>query len=86
MVKNGSDKEYFGANIHTILADGFFLDYTIGEYSRSFLQNAFSRLEMYADHGDADESFLMEQLIQHIGDRMIRRAFELQMEKVRNRD
>lgn len=37
---------------------------------------------------DADESFLMsmEQLIQHIGDRMIRRAFELQMEKVRNRD
>ena len=88
LVKNGSDKEYFGANIHTILADGFFLDYTIGEYSRSFLQNAFSRLERYADHGDADESFLMsmEQLIQHIGDRMIRRAFELQMEKVRNRD
>ena len=28
-----------------------------GEYSRSFLQNAFSRLERYADHGDADESF-----------------------------
>ena len=56
--------------------------------SRSFLQNAFSRLERYADHGDADESFFMsmEQLIQHIGDRMIRRAFELQMEKVRNRD
>ncbi len=66
----------------------FFLDYTIGEYSRSFLQNAFSRLEMYADHGDADESFLMsmEQLIPHIGDRMIRRAFELQMEKVRKHD
>ena len=88
LVKNGSDKEYFGANIHTILADGFFLDYTIGEYSRSFLQSAFSRLEMYGDHGDADESFLMPmgQLIPHIGDRMIRRAFELQMEKVRNRD
>ena len=88
LVKNGSDKEYFGANIHTILADGFFLDYTIGEYSRSFLQNAFSRLERYADHGDADESFLMsmEQLIPHIGDRMIRRAFELQMEKVRKHD
>ena len=57
-------------------------------YSRSFLQSAFSRLEMYGDHGDADESFLMSmgQLIPHIGDRMIRRAFELQMEKVRNRD
>ena len=43
---------------------------------------------MYGDHGDADESFLMPmgQLIPHIGDRMIRRAFELQMEKVRNRD
>ena len=43
---------------------------------------------MYGDHGDADESFLMSmgQLIPHIGDRMIRRAFELQMEKVRNRD
>ena len=43
---------------------------------------------MYADHGDADESFLMsmEQLIPHIGDRMIRRAFELQMEKVRKHD
>ena len=43
---------------------------------------------MYGDHGDADESFLMsmEQLIPHIGDRMIRKAFELQMEKVRNRD
>lgn len=59
MVKNGSDKEYFGANIHTDPGGWIFHDYTIGEYSRSFLQNAFSRLERYADHGDADESFLM---------------------------
>ena len=64
------------------------MDFSSITPSGSILQNAFSRLEMYADHGDADESFLMsmEQLIPHIGDRMIRRAFELQMEKVRKHD
>lgn len=39
------DKSYFAANIHTIMADGFFLEYTIGEQARNFLQSKFDFLK-----------------------------------------
>lgn len=82
IVMNGSGKEYFGANIHTILADGFFLDYTIGEYSREFLQEAYDRLRRYIEcslpiENDALEFIRsMRVLSAHIGDRLIRGVFE----------
>ena len=82
VVMQGSGKNYFGANIHTILADGFFLRFTIGESSRIFLQQAFSRLLEAGDHPhDLDEAswqFIrrMKEFVPYIGDDLIRWAFE----------
>lgn len=87
IVKNGSDREYFGANIHTILADGFFLDYTIGEYSRNFLQDTYKKLETCLQQPEDNDKerleFLaaVEKMVPHIGDRLIRRAFEIVLEE-----
>lgn len=82
IVINGSSKEYFGANIHTILADSFFLDFTIGDYARGYLQSAFKRLETYAGQDNLSEEAKMfveqmRQMLPHIGDELIRRAFEI---------
>lgn len=82
IVINGSSKEYFGANIHTILADSFFLDFTIGDYARGYLQSAFKRLENYAGQDNLSEEAKMfveqmRQMLPHIGDELIRRAFEI---------
>ena len=82
IVMSSSGKEYFGANIHTILADGFFLNYTIGECSRAFLQEAYDRLRQYTEGGLSIENdalqFIrsMRILSIHIGDQLIRRVFE----------
>jgi len=81
IVKNNSNKEYFGANIHTILSDGFFLDYTIGEYARTFLQKKFNWLQEISKQdtlSDIEKQKLDElsAIIPHISDDMIRRLFE----------
>lgn len=82
IVMNGSDKDYFGANIHTILADSFFLDYTIGEYSREFLHEAYDRLMRYTESGvqiESDDLLFIRSirvLSPRIGDRLIRSVFE----------
>lgn len=55
IVKNGGAKEYYGANIHTILADSFFLEYTIGEESRKQLQEMFNRLKEIAAKDEAPD-------------------------------
>lgn len=34
-----SKKNTFGQNIHTLLTDSFFMDYTIGEFSRSYINS-----------------------------------------------
>lgn len=87
IVRNGSDKEYFGANIHAILADSFFLTSTIGEYSRRYLQNAYDRLVHYYRSGTSDQESqdyvrTMQKLLPHIGDQLICRAFELIIEQL----
>ena len=86
IVMNGSEREYFGANIHSILADGFFLEYTLGEYSRNYLQNAYERLISYGKmeqlSADAAEDVQkMRVLVPHIGDSLIRKAFEIALER-----
>lgn len=82
VVCNGSDKEYFGANIHTVLADSFFLDYTIGEYSRKFLTTVYDQLLACAREQTPLNTKMRQlvasvrQLLPHIGDRLIRQSFE----------
>lgn len=80
IVNNDPDKRYFGANIHAILADGFFLKYTIGEYARVFLQQSFSWLREAAEKEqltDEEERKLQElrSVVPQIGDAGIRRQF-----------
>lgn len=88
IVKNGSEKEYFGANIYTILADGFFLDYTIGEYSRNFLQDTYWKLitckrqKISGTEGMSEFLASVGDMVPHIGDRLIRKAFEIALEEL----
>ncbi len=82
VVMCGSDKEYFGANLHTIFADSFFLDYSIGEYSRVSLQEHLNRIheiERKKEFTEADAQYVekLRVFVSHIGDSLIRRAFEI---------
>ncbi|MGN0332293.1 MAG: AAA family ATPase [Lachnospiraceae bacterium] len=91
IVKNGSDKEYFGANIHAILSDSFFLEYTIGEYARSYLQNAYDQLyccrESICPVAETQNYVhTMRLLLPYIGDELIYRAFEILLNELEERD
>lgn len=82
MVLRGSDKEYFGANLHMIFADSFFLDYTIGEYSRHWLQATLNHLRELERKNKLTQEELkyiqtLKQFVNKIGDPLIRRAFEV---------
>lgn len=76
------EKSYFAANIHTIMADGFFLKYTIGEQARTFLQSKFNLLKGWAEKkdeltdGEKAEIKQMKKFVTEIGDEMIRYSFE----------
>lgn len=83
IVQEPTDKPYFAANILSIMADGFFLDYTIGEYSRAFLTEKFKFLRNLAE---SDRPITTEELSQvnkirtilpYVGDEMIRHCFEM---------
>ncbi|MCD8122959.1 MAG: AAA family ATPase [Clostridiales bacterium] len=84
-VLHNSEKEYFGANLHTIFADGFFLDYTIGEYSRNWLQKNLNRvreLEQKKTLALEEQRYIetLRTFMEKIGDPLIRRAFEVCIE------
>lgn len=73
---------YFAANIHSIMSDGFFLKYTIGEQARLFLTEKFTLLKSILEQGGIQtEEERMElqnirALLPHIGDDVIRFSFE----------
>ena len=77
-----TEKPFFAANIFSIMADGFFLDYTIGEYARSFLTEKFAFLKGLADRypnitpEELEQVKKMRTVLPYIGDEMIRRVFE----------
>lgn len=81
-IMQDTGSSYFAANIHSILADGFFLQYTIGELSRQFLVDKFNLFkEMLEKKGslseiDRGEIERMRAFIPHIGDDMLRFSFE----------
>ena len=77
-----NSKPTFAANIHSIMADSFFLNYTIGERAREFLEAKFQLLKSYLNRVDhlSDEEKKevesMKQFLPQIGDEMIRFSFE----------
>lgn len=78
-------KAHFAANIHTIMADSFFLKETIGEFAREFLTAKFAWLKQMATKGELtdeerQEANRLRMLIPEIGDEMIRYGFERLLE------
>lgn len=90
-IKNGMDKECFGANIQTILSDGFFLDYTIGEYSRQFLQHKWNKLKRMFEKPVLSEAEKIEvkeicNILPHIGDSFIHQEFKKMTDYILQRE
>lgn len=79
IVKNGTEKAYFGANIHTILSDGFFLHYTIGEYARLFLQK---KMDLLNDGAEGKEIEEIRRVVPLIGDAVIRGSFKQKLRQI----
>ena len=82
-----SKKPYYAANIHSIMADGFFLEYTIGEQARIFLEDKFKLLQRLTcmnrnlSSSEKEELTMMRSLIPNIGDALIRHCFCMMLEK-----
>lgn len=87
-ISNESSKNYFAANIFTILADGFFLDYTIGESSRKQLQEIVEFIKDYSHTSNSEKESeeyteLFEKYknkINYIGDDEIKRVLSNMLE------
>lgn len=83
VVYETSAKPFFAANLFSIMADGFFLNYTIGEYARRYLGEQYVFLKRLIEkHPDItpDECARVNQIKQilpYIGDEMIRHSFML---------
>lgn len=81
-------RETFAANVHTIMADSFFLDYTIGEYAREFLTEKLAMLKDYVQRKDTltEEEWTkvrqLREFMPKIGDEMIRYCFESLLKKL----
>lgn len=78
---------YFGANIHEIMVDGFFLESTIGEYARSYLIQLQGQLKAVLDGRNTiapDRTWLTVQrsIVDQIGDDIIRGVFTYLMDEV----
>lgn len=90
IVLEPSSKQYFAANIFSIMSDGFFLDYTIGEYARGFLEEKYQFLKRLLNNSstisvaDLEEIGKIQRLLPYIGDEMIRHSFELIINHLQN--
>lgn len=82
-----SKKPYYAANIYSIMADGFFLEYTIGEQARIFLEDKFKLLQRLTcmnrnlSSSEKEELTMIRSLIPNIGDALIRHCFCMMLEK-----
>lgn len=82
-----SEKPYYAANIHSIMADGFFLEYTIGEQARIFIEDKFKLLQRLTcmnrnlSSSEKEELTMIRSLIPNIGDALIRHCFCMMLEK-----
>ena len=84
-----SKKPYYAANIHSIMVDGFFLEYTIGEQARIFLEDKFKLLQRLTcmnrnlSSSEKEELTMIRSLIPNIGDALIRHCFCMMLEKLK---
>lgn len=90
IIQNKTEKAYFGANIHTILADGFFLNYTIGEYAREYLQEKLNWLKEILSQDtctevDWEKVSELRKIVPIIGDSIIRNSFDMFLTQVEAR-
>lgn len=81
------EQSSFGGNIYSILADGFFLDYTIGEISRRKITNIISRLKSIADNlhideKDKEKANSIRSILPFIGDSLIQESIERLLQKI----
>ena len=85
VVYEDSEKQFFAANIFSIMADGFFLDYTIGEYSRTFLTEKFLFLKNLMEkqseitREEREQMNQLKEIVPYIGDEMIRHGFVMML-------
>ena len=83
-----NSKPSFAANIHSLMADSFFLEYTIGEQSRKFLSEKFKWLKdrqsqiAPLSQTDHEELLKLQSLLPEIGDEMIRYSFQVLIERL----
>lgn len=83
-----NNKSTFAANIHSIMAESFFLEYTIGEQARTILTEKFTFLkDCYQRRHNLSEDELLEihhirTLVPHIGDELIRYSFTSILDKL----
>jgi len=90
VVYEDSEKQFFAANIFSIMADGFFLDYTIGEYSRTFLTEKFLFLKnLIEKHStitldEKEQVNQIKEIVPYIGDEMIRHSFEMMLKYLKD--
>ena len=87
IVADKTEKEYFASNIHTILADAFFMDYTIGDYSRKFLQEELDWLKKILDQNsltpkEQKRFRRLKQVVPYIGDPIIKKSFEIFLQQI----
>ena len=91
-VISNAEKPSFAANIHSIMADSFFLKYTIGEQARLFLSEKFDLFKgMLGRRDDLSEEDRIEiekmtELLPNIGDELIRHSFASIIEKLQRYD
>ena len=90
VVYEDSEKQFFAANIFSIMADGFFLDYTIGEYSRIFLTEKFLFLKGLVETDseikpdEKEQVNQIREIVPYIGDEMIRHSFVMMLKYLKN--
>ena len=72
----------FGANIHDILSNNFFMDYTVGEYSKSILDKVIKNL---LDEKQNDKELIDKETIRYvisnIGEPILKRKLKIEFEK-----
>ncbi|WP_237276423.1 AAA family ATPase [Tenacibaculum ovolyticum] len=70
VVKNAIEKNTFGANIHSLLSDGFFMDSLIGIYAKTEINKAFKFLN--SDENNEENKMKTKQLIEVIGEPIVK--------------
>lgn len=80
----------FAGDIHAILANDFFFDYSIGELSRSRVMTLIDIIKKIGDKGnieeeDIDRLVIIRELLPAFGDRLLRESMEIMIDNIIDR-